>query len=426
MKVVAALLVSLALTSALPAFEEIKAPTEGKKWALLIAGSNTWGNYRHQADIYHSYQIMKAGGLADENIIVFHYDDIANNSENPKKGTIINNPTGSDVYAGVPKDYTGAEVTADNFLAALAGDKTAVKGGSGKVLATGPNDHVFVYYADHGGAGILGMPEGQSFLYGKDIVATLKKKAAAGGFKQMTFYIEACESGSIFSGTLPANLKIYATTASNPSESSWGCYCPGMAQPPPEGYNTCLGDLYSVAWMENTDAKGRMETLEKQYTLVKQRVSQNGTFQEGSHVMQYGETDFDTEDLDVFIGDTSNPNFVVSDEKIGTVDNRDAELLWMGLSHPEMLKEELAFRATLDVRMGALAALAGEKAHDVMTTVKEGVVEDWDCYKANIDAYTATCSPLRNYGMKHAKTLANLCNEGVSPAAVQAKLEQIC
>ena len=28
-------------------------------WAVLVAGSNTYGNYRHQADICHAYQIMK-------------------------------------------------------------------------------------------------------------------------------------------------------------------------------------------------------------------------------------------------------------------------------------------------------------------------------------------------------------------------------
>ena len=48
---------------------------------------------------------MKQGGLKDENIIVFMYDDIANNEENPRPGIIINKPYGDDVYAGVPKVY---------------------------------------------------------------------------------------------------------------------------------------------------------------------------------------------------------------------------------------------------------------------------------------------------------------------------------
>lgn len=64
-------------------------------------------------------------------------------------------------------------------------------------------------------------------------------------------YVEACESGSIFEGLLSDGLAIYATTASNAQESSWGTYCPGMVPSPPPEFNTCLGDLYSVAFLEN-------------------------------------------------------------------------------------------------------------------------------------------------------------------------------
>ena len=56
-----------------------------------------------QADICHACQLLKKGGLKDENIIVFMYDDIAYDEENPRQGVIINRPFGNDVYAGVPK-----------------------------------------------------------------------------------------------------------------------------------------------------------------------------------------------------------------------------------------------------------------------------------------------------------------------------------
>ena len=56
-----------------------------------------------QSDVCHAYQILKRGGLKDENIIVFMYDDIAYDSENPHPGTLINRPDGPDVYQGVPK-----------------------------------------------------------------------------------------------------------------------------------------------------------------------------------------------------------------------------------------------------------------------------------------------------------------------------------
>ncbi|GBN35079.1 Legumain [Araneus ventricosus] len=133
---------------------------DGKLWAVLVAGSDSWFNYRHQADICHSYQILKKHGIPDERIIVLMKDDIANNEQNPTPGIVINHPKGKDVYKGVLKDYTGEAVTPKNFLAVLKGDKKAVAGvGSGKVLESGPNDHVFVYFADHGAPGLIAFPE---------------------------------------------------------------------------------------------------------------------------------------------------------------------------------------------------------------------------------------------------------------------------
>ncbi|KAI9159946.1 hypothetical protein LWI28_003633 [Acer negundo] len=56
-----------------------------------------------KADVCHAYQILKKGGLKDENIIVFMYDDVAFAKENPMPGIIINKAYGPDVYYGVPK-----------------------------------------------------------------------------------------------------------------------------------------------------------------------------------------------------------------------------------------------------------------------------------------------------------------------------------
>lgn len=61
-------------------------------WALLIAGSAGWGNYRHQADVCHSYQVLRRGGLRADHIVVMMYDDIASNFENPVPGKIFNRP----------------------------------------------------------------------------------------------------------------------------------------------------------------------------------------------------------------------------------------------------------------------------------------------------------------------------------------------
>lgn len=52
------------------------------------------------------------------------------------------------------QDYRGPDVTADNFLSVLAGEEPAVIGSSGKVIKSGPDDRVFVFYADHGAPGM--------------------------------------------------------------------------------------------------------------------------------------------------------------------------------------------------------------------------------------------------------------------------------
>merc|ERR1711959_563972 len=138
---------------------------------------------------------------------------------------------GKDVYEGCKIDYKGKEVNAANFLKVLRGDTSA----PGPVLKSTANDHVFVYYADHGGVGILGVPTGVSggYIHAKDINAAIQELQSKGGYKELLFYLEACESGSIFNNLLKAkNAK--AVTAANPRESSWGWYCPSYSLNPAE------------------------------------------------------------------------------------------------------------------------------------------------------------------------------------------------
>uniref|UniRef100_A0A914SI47 Uncharacterized protein n=1 Tax=Parascaris equorum TaxID=6256 RepID=A0A914SI47_PAREQ len=73
-------------------------------------------------------------------------------------GKIFNRPNGTDVYEGVKIDYKGYDVTKSNFLAILEGNKAAVTGGNGRVIESTPDDHIFVYFSDHGGYGLIGFP----------------------------------------------------------------------------------------------------------------------------------------------------------------------------------------------------------------------------------------------------------------------------
>ncbi|KAF3613740.1 Vacuolar-processing enzyme [Capsicum annuum] len=426
--------------------------TVGTKWAVLVAGSHGWWNYRHQADVCHAYQILKKGGLKDENIIVFMYDDIANNTMNPRPGVIINNPHGQNVYKGVPKDYVGKDVCADNFFNVILANKSGITGGSGKVLKSGPNDHIFIYYVDHGGPGILSMPTG--FMYAKDLTDVLKKKHASGTYNKLVFYLESCESGSMFDGLLPKGLNIYVTTASKPNEDSWGTYCGQVSASdpclvecsPPEFKGLCLGDLYSVAWMEDSEAQDRRtETLGDQYNVIAKRTAANLAY--GSHVMQYGDTGISVDALFQYMGAASvNHSYVSMNFKSSSqnVNQRDAELFHLKSKYEDApegsdehfktraeLTKTMAHRSQVDRSIEHLAELlfGAEKGNELLKTVRpagQPLVDNWDCLKFYVKTFEAQCGKLTSYGKKHIRGIANICNAGIESEQMTAATAQAC
>ncbi|KAA3490671.1 vacuolar-processing enzyme-like [Gossypium australe] len=374
----------------------------GTRWAVLIAGSRGYENYRHQADVCHAYQLLRKCGLKDENIVVFMYDDIAYNENNPRPGIIINSPNGSDVYHGVPKDYTGDDVTVNNFFNVILGNKAAITGGSGKVVNSGPNDHIFIFYSDHGASGVL-----------------------------------ACESGSIFDGLLdPKGLNTYATTASNATESSWATYCPGGQPSAPSEYDTCLGDLYSVAWIEDSEAHDpRTETLQQQYQNVKKRTTT-------SHVMQYGDIVLSLDHLSVYFGEnTAKYNL---QPPTTAINQRDADLVHIWEKYrkaPEgsakkaeaqkQLLEIMSHRMHIDTSVKLIGNLlfGTEIGPDVLNVVRpagQPLVDDWKCLKEMVKTFETHCGKLAQYGMKYMRSFANICNAGIQIEEMAEASAQAC
>lgn len=255
-------------------------------WAVLVAGSNGFYNYRHQADVFHAYQSLLKKGMDPNNIIVMAYDDIAGYSGNPFPGKIFNKPTyanpGVDVYAGVKIDYKGANVTPQVFMDVLTGNKNAVAGkGTGRVLESTSADNVFIFFSDHGATGLIAFPS--QYLYANDLIATLNKMR--GNFSKLVFYLETCESGSMFVN-LPKNTNIYALSAAGTSESSWATYCSPDDVILNKHIGTCLGDLFSVSFIEDIDNSDiTTETLDVQFTKVKKLTTL-------SVVMQWGDTSY--------------------------------------------------------------------------------------------------------------------------------------
>ncbi|MED6213440.1 hypothetical protein PIB30_093376 [Stylosanthes scabra] len=280
------------------------------------------------------------------------------------------------------------------------------------------------------------MPVGD-FVVANDLINVLKSKHAANAYKKMVIYMEACESGSMFEGLLPDDINIYVTTASNANESSWGCYCPGdPTYPPPPEFDTCLGDSYSVLWMEDSDKRDRTsETLQKQYETVREKTLDWET--KGSHVMQYGNTSFTNDFLVTYIGATgvsseSTSAYSSSASPKKFVHQRDAALHYhinklrnapVGskerMEANKRLTEEIAQRVHVDNSVKAIGDhLFGEEhSTSLITSVRpagQSLVDDWDCFKNYIKIYENYCGALSTYGRKHTRAFANICNAGVS------------
>lgn len=144
--------------------------------------------------------------------------------------------------------------------------------GNGRVIESTADDRVFVYFTDHGSPGLVAFPD--------DIVSFLSFRR-----KSVLFSSQSSPSSTHWNGCMTTNamvnsssiwsharvdpcstgcsemtltvllaptldkieLSVYAITAANGRESSWGTYCDNDQNLP------CLGDLFSVNWMNDSD-----------------------------------------------------------------------------------------------------------------------------------------------------------------------------
>ncbi|XP_072348465.1 legumain isoform X1 [Scyliorhinus torazame] len=402
----------------------------GKHWVVLVAGSNGWYNYRHQADICHAYQIVHQHGIPDERIIVMMYDDLAQNEENPTKDIIINQPNGKDVYKGVLKDYVQESVTPELFLAVLRGDEEAVKGkGSGKVLKSGPNDHVFVYFADHGADGILAFPN--SDLQVDDLQRTINYMYKNKMYAKMVFYIEACESGSMMID-LPEDINVFSTTAANEQESSYACYYD-------QERDTYLGDVYSVVWMEDSDQEDlKKESLHKQFKIVKRKTNT-------SHVQEYGNLTLSHMKLNAFQGSKKAPLNTRQPlpDIVDAVPSPDVALSILKRKYMTTNSIEKAQKYLLEInallqnkhliqetmqKIVSIVTESEEQAAQILNSRNR--IRDHACYQAANYHFKTRCfnwhAPLYEYALRQLYALVNLCEEGFSLNSILQAMDKVC
>jgi legumain len=248
-------------------------------------------------------------------------------------------------------------------------------------------------------------------------------------FNELVFYMEACESGSMFPD-LASDSKIFAVTAANAKESSWGYYCSPNDTAGPRGkhLNTCLGDLFSIAWMEDTDL-GKMggESLSTQVQRVTKRTNK-------SHVSTFGDKSFNSEVIGHFESRAAKgiagptPGELVG----GAVNTRDIHLwYWQNrvnqASNPDEKKaaqkkvDQTNFDRKADLQV--FTNIAGKACegglwgcHDNVMRAKQELTNHV-CHEALVKTVHEAC-PKRgsnapggwnSYNMRFSQVLANAC-----------------
>jgi len=255
---------------------------------------------------------------------------------------------------------------------------------------------VFVFFSDHGAPGLIAFPGSAGVLHKTQLQTTFQTMSDNKMFNKLTFYLESCESGSMFEDMSIPNL--YALSAANPTESSWGAYCGTEAYVNGKNVGSCLGDLFSVNWMEDADvADTTAESLDEAFQLIKTKTAR-------SAVMQWGDVTFTADKESEFIGNlnalsSSAAASVDPSESAVSARQVDLERLYSlyaaattsaeRLQVGEELQQELAMQMQVDLihtRFLQLIFPDDESNQDAMRTLKAKPV-NMDCELRVHDAF---------------------------------------
>lgn len=195
---------------------EFDYPVHTGNWALLVASSKEWANYRHQADVLAIYQQLKQAGYTDDRIILIAEDDIADNVSNPNKGVVQVTIGGNNVYEQVEIDYRMSELQAKDILAILSGEKSERLP---IVIESTANDNVFVFWSGHGVPGALCWNDDAYGIMGDQLDETFHRMREKRSYRKLLMMVEACFSGGVMEQcrNIPGMLFV---TAANGDETS--------------------------------------------------------------------------------------------------------------------------------------------------------------------------------------------------------------
>lgn len=198
--------------------------TLNAQWAVLIAASEDWVNYRHQADVLNVYQILRNNGFDDDHIILIMRDDIAYDLENVYPGVVKVSDDGENLYQNVKLDYCIDSLCPADFSNILTGQRSAHLP---TVLNSGADDNVLVFWSGHGVTGRFCWLSNREKFRHSGFTAdmfrtTLQQMHDQGRYRKMLWLVETCHTASVTKEAvgIPGVLTIAASRAEESSSTT--------------------------------------------------------------------------------------------------------------------------------------------------------------------------------------------------------------
>lgn len=240
---------------------------------LIVAASSGWSNYRHQADAYALYRLVRENHVPDENIILVAEDDLAYHFQNPEPGCIRTSPKGKNIYENLNVDYHPSGLEPSDLYCILSGDKRAYLP---HVIVSDSTDNLLVYWVGHGSSdGYLGWNDR---TFPMDTLASYFRSVTQQKLYRKVFIaMETCYSG-IFGRQCMGIKGVMCMAAAAEKETSKAC-----------NFNALLRVWMSNSFSENLFTCIDVDKEQKIYELYR-RTYKNTI---GSHVSVYNADYFD-------------------------------------------------------------------------------------------------------------------------------------
>jgi len=453
-------LTSLLLVAGLAATAFAEDASEGQQFVVLVSGVDCYFNchlsYSVEAENAHLYHVFVEHGVPPENIIVFADDNLVNDTYiNPLPGKLYDSlEHKDDVYAGVKIDYRGDEVNANNILAVIQGQKDKVKGGTGRVIQSTANDRIFVYHGGHGDTGYVVLPNGS--LTKKELGTLFDNLNKEKKIKELTYYIMACFSGTMFDKVISADGNIYASTAAGTNEYA---YAHQLLETYVDGwyYYVFVNTQFTNSWLNDTKVQNfNVESLQEQFNNINKSVY--AIDDDHSHPAQWGNKAIAAQTVSVFHGaaevnPSDAPAFAPSSAPaVGSTGsrrwplNREGELEAMKHARDTTTnihqrhaltqqidaveKEGLVLARHMETIVDGVTAAhpRGKFIRSRVLNTKPTAVNQVDCHHDVVKTVFSACPVTAKSAhlSKFMAPLINLCEAGISSASIIGHLVQTC